>query len=218
MEHARLANRREPRLYIEAGLAPGALVELSAGQAHRLRSVLRLDRGAAVAAFNAEDGEWRCHIAEFGKNRARLAVEHRLRAAEPEPDLWLLFAPIKRARLDWLVEKATELGASALLPVWTERTQVERLNSERLRAHAISAAEQSERLSVPELRSPEALDRVLTALACRRGARSSVTRAVRANRSAKPRQGSPRGRQRFSSARKAGSTKRSLTPRQTLFC
>jgi 16S rRNA (uracil1498-N3)-methyltransferase len=161
MEHARLANRREPRLYIEAGLAPGALVELSAGQAHRLASVLRLDRGAAVAAFNAEDGEWRCHIAEFGKNRARLAVEHRLRVAEPEPDLWLLFAPIKRARLDWLVEKATELGASALLPVWTERTQVERLNLERLRAHAISAAEQSERLSVPELRSPEALDRVL---------------------------------------------------------
>ena len=128
MEHARLANRREPRLYIEAGLAPGALVELSAGQAHRLRSVLRLDRGAAVAAFNAEDGEWRCHIAEFGKNRARLTVEHRLRAAEPEPDLWLLFAPIKRARLDWLVEKATELGASALWPVWTARTQVERLN------------------------------------------------------------------------------------------
>jgi 16S rRNA (uracil1498-N3)-methyltransferase len=163
MEHARLANRREPRLYIEAGLAPGALVELSAGQAHRLASVLRLDRGAAVAAFNAEDGEWRCHIAEFGKNRARLAVEHRLRVAEPEPELWLLFAPIKRARLDWLVEKATELGVSVLNPVWTGRTQIERLNLDRLRAHAVGAAEQSERLSVPVLHPPRPLDDTLAA-------------------------------------------------------
>jgi 16S rRNA (uracil1498-N3)-methyltransferase len=86
-----------------------------------------------------------------------------MRSPEPEPDLWLLFAPIKRGRIDWLVEKATELGASALLPVWTTRTQPERLNLERLRAHAIEAAEQSERLSVPELRSPEALGRVLAA-------------------------------------------------------
>ena len=94
---------------------------------------------------------------------ARLTVDRQLRAPEPEPDLWLLFAPIKRARLDWLVEKATELGASALVPVWTARTQAERLNLDRLRAHAIAAAEQSERLSVPEMRSPEALDRVLAA-------------------------------------------------------
>ena len=80
---------------------------------------------------------------------------------EPEADLWLLFAPIKRARLEWLVEKATELGASALMPVWTRHTQVERLNLDRLQAHAVAAAEQSERLSVPELRAPEALDAVL---------------------------------------------------------
>ena len=86
-----------------------------------------------------------------------------MRSPEPEPDLWLMFAPIKRGRIDWLVEKATELGASALLPVWTTRTQPERLNLGRLRAHAIEAAEQSERLSVPELRSPEALGRVLAA-------------------------------------------------------
>ena len=84
-----------------------------------------------------------------------------MRAPEPEAetDLWLMFAPIKRARLDWLVEKATELGVSALLPVWTARTQAERINLERLRAHAIEAAEQSERLSVPELRAPEAARR-----------------------------------------------------------
>ena len=90
-----------------------------------------------------------------------MRVECPLRPAEPGSDLWLLFAPIKRARIDWLAEKATELGVSALLPVWTARTQVERLNLERLRARAVEAAEQSERLSVPEIRPPEALERML---------------------------------------------------------
>jgi 16S rRNA (uracil1498-N3)-methyltransferase len=123
---------------------------------------LRLGTGAAVALFNATNGEWLCRISEIGKG-ASLAVERQLREPEPEaePDLWLMFAPIKRTRLDWLVEKATELGVAALLPVWTARTQVERVNLERLRAHAIEAAEQCERLSVPELRAPERLDRLL---------------------------------------------------------
>jgi 16S rRNA (uracil1498-N3)-methyltransferase len=152
--------RRPPRLHVTDVLALGGAVELTPGQAHYLRSVLRLAPGAAVAAFNASDGEWLCRIAETGKNRVLLTVEGLIRSPTVEPDLWLLFAPIKRARLDWLVEKATELGASALLPVWTARTQIERLNLERLRAHAIEAAEQSERLSVPELRQPEALGRV----------------------------------------------------------
>jgi 16S rRNA (uracil1498-N3)-methyltransferase len=157
--------RRPPRLYLTARLAHGGSVEAEAGQAHYLRSVLRLGAGAAVAAFNETDGEWLCRIAEIGKGGARLTVERQLRPAEPErePDLWLVFAPIKRARLDWLVEKATELGVSALLPIWTARTQVGRLNLERLRAHAIEAAEQSERLSVPELWVPEPLERVLAA-------------------------------------------------------
>ena len=155
--------RPAARLYIANALANVSAVELAPGQVHYLRSVLRLGPGAAVAAFNATDGEWLCRIAEIGKRGARLTVKCRMRSPEPEPDLWLLFAPIKRGRIDWLVEKATELGASALLPVWTTRTQPERLNLERLRAHAIEAAEQSERLSVPELRSPEALGRVLAA-------------------------------------------------------
>jgi 16S rRNA (uracil1498-N3)-methyltransferase len=163
MGHAKVARRREPRLHVEAGLASGGSVELETGQAHYLCSVLRLGRGAAVAGFNAADGEWLCRIAEVGKNRVWLTVEHQLRVPEPNADLWLLFAPIKRGRLDWLVEKATELGASALLPVRTARTRSERLNLERLRAHAVEAAEQSERLSVPELHPPEALDRVLSA-------------------------------------------------------
>jgi len=158
-------DRRPPRLYLTARLAPGAEFAPEAGQAHYLRSVLRLGAGAAVAAFNETDGEWLCRVAEIGKGGARLTVEHQLRPAEPErePDLWLVFAPIKRARLDWLVEKATELGVSALLPIWTARTQVGRVNLERLRAHAIEAAEQSERLSIPELRAPQPLERILAA-------------------------------------------------------
>ena len=158
-----MIERRTPRLYVASGLAPRVEAELDRAQAHYLRSVLRLDTGAAIAAFNATDGEWLCRVAEFGKRGARLTVEVQLREAEPvaEPDLWLIFAPIKRAPLDWLVEKATELGVAALLPVWTARTQVERVNLERLRAHAIEAAEQCERLSVPELRAPERLDRLL---------------------------------------------------------
>jgi 16S rRNA (uracil1498-N3)-methyltransferase len=157
-----MIERRTPRLYLAAELALAGAVELGTGHGHYLRSVMRLGPGAAVAAFNAADGEWLCRVTEIGKRGARLAVEQQLRPADPagEPDLWLVFAPIKRARLDWLVEKATELGVSALLPVWTARTQPERINLDRLRTHAIEAAEQSERLSVPELRPPEQLDRL----------------------------------------------------------
>jgi 16S rRNA (uracil1498-N3)-methyltransferase len=153
--------RPKARLYVAEPFAPGGSIELAPGQAHHLRSVLRLAAGAVVAAFNATDGEWICRLTETDRNRVVLAVEWRTRRAEAEADLWLVFAPIKRARLDWLIEKATELGAGALLPVWTQRTQTERLNLERLRAHAVAAAEQSERLSVPELHEPQALDRVL---------------------------------------------------------
>lgn len=159
-----MIERRIPRLYVAAGLATGAKIELNRAQGHYLRSVLRLDAGAAVAVFNGTDGEWLCRVFAIGKGAA-LTVERQLREAEPEAvtELWLLFAPVKRTRLDWLVEKATELGVSALLPVWTARTQVERVNLERLRVHAIEASEQSERLSVPELRAPERLDRLLAA-------------------------------------------------------
>ena len=158
-----MAQHRAPRLHLPAGLAAGCEIELEPARAHYLRSVLRLGPGAAVAAFNAEDGEWLCRIADIGKNDVRLTAERQLRFPEHggAPDLWVVFAPIKRTRLEWLVEKATELGVSALLPTWTVRTQVERVNLKRLRAHAIEAAEQSERVSIPEIRAPEALQRVL---------------------------------------------------------
>src|SRR5271170_6409797 len=149
-----MSERRVARVYVIRPLAAGAVLDLASGQAHHLRTVLRLGDGAAVAAFNASDGEWICRLTETGRNGVA-------RPVEAEADLWLMFAPIKRGRLDWLIEKATELGAAALLPVWTQRTQTERLNLERLRAHAVAAAEQSERLSVPELHEPQTLDRVL---------------------------------------------------------
>ena len=158
-----MAKHRAPRLYIEGQLAAGEAVELETAQVHYLRTVLRLDHGGVVRGFNAVDGEWLCRIANLGRKGVRLAVERQLRSPEPEPELWLLFAPINRARLDWLVEKATELGTSTLFPVCTARTQSARINLERLRMHAVEAAEQSERLSVPDLRSPQALDRVLAA-------------------------------------------------------
>jgi 16S rRNA (uracil1498-N3)-methyltransferase len=158
-----MTERPATRLYLPEDLAAGQPIVLAAAPAHRLRNVLRLGPGAALAAFNERDGEWLCELAEIGQRGARVVVRRQSRAPEPEADLWLLFAPIRRARLDWLIEKATELGAAALLPVWTLRTQPERLNRDRLRALAIAAAEQSERLSVPRIATPEPLDQMLAA-------------------------------------------------------
>jgi len=151
------------RLFVTSPLAAGAAVELGQAQAHYLKNVMRLGEGDAVALFNGSDGEFRARIGGFGKRAAHLLLEEQLRAQQAEPDLWLVFAPIKRARIDYLIEKATELGASALVPVITRHSQVERLNLERLRAHAIEAAEQSERLTVPRIDEPRALGDVLAA-------------------------------------------------------
>ena len=123
--------------------------------------MLRLATGAAVAGFNARDGEWLCRIAAPARGRMSLTVMRRRRPPQAEPDLWLVFAPIRRARLDWLVEKATELGATRLAPVITARTQAAPLNRNHLTAVAVAAAEQSERLSVPEIRPIEPLPALL---------------------------------------------------------
>jgi 16S rRNA (uracil1498-N3)-methyltransferase len=157
-----MADHSATRLYIPSDLASGSAIALDHAQAHKLRHVLRLSEGATVAAFNERDGEWLCRLGAQGRRGAILTAVEQRRAPEPEADIWLVFAPIKRARLDWLVEKATELGAAALLPVWTARTQPERLNRERLTALTIAAAEQSERLSVPEIAEPKSLERLLS--------------------------------------------------------
>jgi 16S rRNA (uracil1498-N3)-methyltransferase len=149
------------RLYVAADLAAGLAVELAPAQAHQLRNVLRLAPGAAVALFNGRDGEFLGRIEALGKGRAVVTVAERSRGQTAESCLCLAFAPIKRARLDALVEKATELGVAALQPVWTARTQVERVNLERLRAIAIEAAEQSERLAVPIVHEPVTLSALL---------------------------------------------------------
>jgi 16S rRNA (uracil1498-N3)-methyltransferase len=156
-----MAYEPRTRLYVTANLAAGASVALDAAQAHYVRHVLRLDRGASVALFNGRDGEWRAVIESFGKETCTVRLERRTREQVPEPDLWLAFAPVKRARIDFLVEKATELGVSALQPVLTERTQVERVNLDRLRANVREAAEQTERLTLPEVRAPLPLARAL---------------------------------------------------------
>ena len=156
-----MAERIATRLHIPAALNEGDSVAIDAAQSHRLRHVLRLGAGAAVTGFNVRDGEFLCRVVELGRDRGALTVEIQLRQPAPEPDLWLLFAPIKRLRLDLVIEKGTELGVSAFVPVMTERTQPERINRDRLVAQAIAAAEQSERLSVPEIRPAERMSQLL---------------------------------------------------------
>ncbi len=152
-----------PRLFVEDTLALNIELTLQGAPANYLGNVLRLGAGAEVKLFDDRTGEWLARIVEAGKKRVVLAVTRRLRAREPVPDLWLLFAPIKRGPIDWLVEKATELGVDRLLPVVTHRTVVERLNLERLRANSVEAAEQCERTALPHLEAPRKLDALLRA-------------------------------------------------------
>ncbi|ANK82367.1 MAG: 16S rRNA (uracil(1498)-N(3))-methyltransferase [Rhizobiales bacterium NRL2] len=147
----------EPRLHVDADLGPGVEIELQKHQAHYLRNVMRLGAGAAVKLFNGRDGEWRAAVDQVSKNRMTLSVGEHLRRQAVEPDLWLLFAPIKGRRVDAIAEKASELGCAEIRPVLTERTVVARVNVERLQANAVEAAEQCERLTLPLVREPEPL-------------------------------------------------------------
>jgi 16S rRNA (uracil1498-N3)-methyltransferase len=150
-----------PRLFVEETLAEGLSLTLEGAPANYLANVLRLGSGAHVKLFDDRTGEWLAEIVEAGRKRVTLAVGERLREREAVPDLWLLFAPIKRGRIDWLVEKATELGVARLVPVLTRRTVVERLNLDRLRAHIVEAAEQCERTALAELAEPRKLATLL---------------------------------------------------------
>jgi 16S rRNA (uracil1498-N3)-methyltransferase len=139
------------RLYVGQELRGGAEILLGEREAHYLRDVMRLEAGDGVAVFNGRDGEWYGVIAGLGKRGAKLIAREQRRPQSAELDLWLVFAPIKRTHIDLLAQKATELGVSALQPIATQHTAVERVNAERLTAIATEAAEQCERLSVPRV-------------------------------------------------------------------
>ncbi|MBX9757425.1 MAG: 16S rRNA (uracil(1498)-N(3))-methyltransferase [Beijerinckiaceae bacterium] len=149
------------RLFVEADLAGGAHVELTREQANYLMNVLRLGEGDFVHVFNGRDGEWRAGVAPRSRRDAGLAVTDLVRPQEPACDLHYLFAPLKHARLDYMIQKAVEMGASRLTPVITRRTQAARVNTERMRANAIEAAEQCGVLTIPEVDEPVKLERLV---------------------------------------------------------
>jgi 16S rRNA (uracil1498-N3)-methyltransferase len=150
-----------PRLYVEAALMSGHTLEIDSGQANYLRNVLRLKTGASVLVFNGRDGEWRAILADRGKRALSLSLEEQTRSQTTPLDLHFLFAPLKHARLDYMVQKAVEMGVSRLQPVLTRHTQVTRVNLDRMRANAIEAAEQCGILTLPEIAPPVSLERLL---------------------------------------------------------
>ena len=149
------------RLFVDAALEAGVPVALTSDQAHYLRNVMRRAPGDRIRLFNGRDGEWEGTVETLGHSRAGIRLGPRLAGQAPAPDVWLLFAPLKATRTRFVVEKATELGVGAILPVFTRHSQTQRVNTDRLRAHAIEAAEQCGRLDVPAVAAPCPLDDVL---------------------------------------------------------
>lgn len=149
------------RLFVEAPLVSGAEIALAAEQANYLVNVLRLGAGARLCVFNGRDGEWLAEIAEVRKRGCTLGLVEQVRAQESGPDLHYLFAPLKRSRLDYMVQKATEMGVARLRPVLTQRTIAERVNGERMRSNVIEAAEQCGILRVPDVDEPARLEKVI---------------------------------------------------------
>ncbi len=157
-----LADFRSPRLFVDAAFAADARVPLDRAQANYLGNVLRLTAGSPILVFNGRDGEWRAAIGG-GKRPDHLVILHQTRPQDRLPDLTYAFAPLKHARLDYMVQKAVEMGAATLQPVLTRHTQVSRVNVERMRANAIEAAEQCGILGIAAVNEPLALDRYLGA-------------------------------------------------------
>jgi 16S rRNA (uracil1498-N3)-methyltransferase len=155
---------RSPRLYVDRPLASGLRVTLDQAQAHYLADVLRRKPGDRLRVFNGRDGEWEAELDRSGKRGVVLMLRDQTRAQGRASDLHYLFAPLKRARLDYMVQKAVELGAGHLQPVITRHTQAERVNTARMRANAIEAAEQCGILSLPAIGEPMSLAHALEAL------------------------------------------------------
>ena len=154
--------RAKVRLFVEQPLGAAQPVPLTRDQAHYLFGVMRMSVGDRVALFNGRDGEWQAEVAEAGKRGGILVCREQSQPQTTPPDLWLLFAPIKKARTDFIVEKAAEMGVRRILPVQTAFTNSERIRQDRLQAHAIEAAEQCGGVFVPEVAGLSKLDRLLT--------------------------------------------------------
>ena len=152
---------RTPRLFLDSPLQAGLTAALDPSQANYLVNVLRLVPGAEMLAFNGRDGEWRGRLARTGKKAVQLEIAEQTRPQTAPGDLHYLFAPLKHARLDYMAQKAVEMGASRLQPVITRHTQAQRVNTERMRANAIEAAEQCGILAIPEIGEPIALDAMI---------------------------------------------------------
>ncbi len=151
------------RLYVPAALAADACIEVSEAQAHYLGTVMRRRPGDAVRVFNGRDGEFAARITSIRRGRASLGIDRQVRPQTPEPDVWLVFALLKRDATDLVLQKATELGVAELHPVITEHTNTHRANMQRLLSIAVEAAEQCERLTVPRLHEPRVLADLLAA-------------------------------------------------------
>jgi 16S rRNA (uracil1498-N3)-methyltransferase len=151
------------RLFVDHSLGEAQLVPLDRDQANYLFAVMRLSIGDAILVFNGKDGEWQAHISEGNKKSATLKCTLKTQSLQHPPDVWLLFAPIKKARTDFIVEKATELGAAEILPISTDFTNSERIRQDRLQAHAVEATEQCGGTYVPNVHDLQKLDNVLDA-------------------------------------------------------
>jgi 16S rRNA (uracil1498-N3)-methyltransferase len=149
------------RLYVDAELLAGGRIALGEDQAHYLVNVLRLAAGTRILVFNGRDGEWQAGLTDIKKRSATLVLEHQTRLQTTGPDIDYLFAPLKRSRLDYMVQKAVEMGVARLRPILTQRTIAERVNLDRMRANAIEAAEQCGILHIPEVLEPVKFDAVL---------------------------------------------------------
>ena len=150
-----------PRLFVDTPLGPDAAPVVDGAAAHYLLHVMRLKLGDPLLLFDNRSGEWLATVADAGKRALTVRIERRTRAIEAVPDLWLCFAPVKKARLDWIIEKATELGVARLQPIITERTIVERVKRERLEAQIVEACEQCGRTALPALAEPVKLPALL---------------------------------------------------------
>lgn len=150
------------RLYVKHDLSQGQIITLDKAQSHYVVKVMRLKNGDKVALFNGSQGEWWASITDDNKKATSLSLDAQARPQEAEPDIWLCFAPVKYGKIDFLAQKATELGVSKLLPIETKRTVVNRIKHDRLVANAVEAAEQSERLTVPEVKILQTFGKLLS--------------------------------------------------------